>query len=82
MVMVKPALAYLDIIAKFKAKANVPVVAYSVSGEYEMVKQMAAKGMADEQAMAIENLTAIRRAGADAIITYFASEGARKEWFR
>ena len=80
MVMVKPALAYLDIIAKFKQATDVPVVAYSVSGEFEMVKQMAKAGLADERRLAIENLTAIRRAGADIIITYFATEFAQKGW--
>jgi len=80
MVMVKPALAYLDIIAAFKREADVPVVAYSVSGEYEMVKQMAKLGLVIESSLAIENLTAIHRAGADIIITYFASEMAEKGW--
>ncbi len=80
MVMVKPALAYLDIIAKFKQATELPVVAYSVSGEFEMVKQMAKAGLADERKLAIENLTAIRRAGADIIITYFATEFAEKGW--
>lgn len=80
MVMVKPALAYLDIIAKFKQSTELPVVAYSVSGEFEMVKQMAKAGLADERKLAIENLTAIRRAGADIIITYFATEFAEKGW--
>ncbi len=82
LVMVKPALAYLDIIAKFKEKSPVPVVAYSVSGEYEMVKQLARAGLADEKKLACENLTAIVRAGADAVITYFASTGAEKGWFK
>jgi len=82
MVMVKPALAYLDIIAKFRQKTKLPVVAYSVSGEYEMVKQLARHGMADEKKMVIENLTAIRRAGAQLVITYYASEIAEKGWFR
>ncbi len=80
MVMVKPALAYLDIISEFKRASTVPVVAYCVSGEYEMVKQMHAQGMADGKRMALENLTAIRRAGADIIITYFATEMAEKGW--
>ena len=73
-------MAYLDIIAAFRQQSDVPVAAYSVSGEYEMVKQMAAKGMADEQKMALENLFAIRRAGAQAIVTYFASHIAAKGW--
>lgn len=81
MVMVKPALAYLDIIALFKAHAEVPVVAYSVSGEYQMVKLMAREGLADERKLVLENLSAIKRAGAQAIITYSASEIAEKKWF-
>lgn len=80
MVMVKPALAYLDIISLFHRSTKLPVVAYSVSGEYEMVKQLAKIAMADERKMAIENLTAIRRSGADTIITYYASEIAEKRW--
>jgi porphobilinogen synthase len=79
-VMVKPALAYLDIIQQFKQISDVPVAAYSVSAEYEMVKQLAKNGLCDERKMAIENLTAIRRAGADLIITYYASEIAIKGW--
>jgi porphobilinogen synthase len=82
MVMVKPALPYLDIVQKFRELSEVPVVAYSVSGEYEMVKQMARKGMADERRMAVENLTAIRRAGAHAIISYYTSEIAQKGWLK
>lgn len=80
MVMVKPALAYLDIIQQFKAASDVPVAAYSVSAEYEMVKKLSQAGLAEEAKMAIENLTAIRRAGADLIITYYASEAAEKGW--
>lgn len=79
-VMVKPALAYLDIIQQFKQVADVPLAAYSVSAEYEMVKLLAQKGLAEERKMAIENLTAIRRAGADLVITYYASEIAEKGW--
>jgi porphobilinogen synthase len=81
-VMVKPALAYLDIISLFRRSTDLPVAAYSVSGEYEMVKQLAKHGMADEKKMAIENLTAIKRAGAQIIITYFASEMAEKGWLK
>jgi len=81
-VMVKPALAYLDIISLFAARAPVPVAAYSVSGEYQMVKELARAGLADERSLLIENLTAIRRAGARVIITYAASEMAEKEWVR
>jgi porphobilinogen synthase len=82
MIMVKPALAYLDVIASVRSQSDVPVTAYSVSGEYQMVKLMAEAGMADERKLALENLTAIRRAGASAIITYFASQAAEKGWFR
>ena len=82
MVMVKPALPYLDIISAFRAQSNVPVVAYSVSAEFEMVKSLAAKGMADERLMVIENLTAIRRAGAHLVVTYHATEIAEKGWLR
>lgn len=80
LVMVKPALAYLDVVSDLAAASTVPVCAYSVSGEYEMVKQMARAGLADERALAVENLTAIRRAGAQAIVTYFASTIAREGW--
>lgn len=79
-VMVKPALAYLDIIAAFRAQSDVPVAAYSVSGEYQMVKALAQSGMADEKSLALENLTAISRAGAQVIITYFASIAAAEGW--
>jgi porphobilinogen synthase len=82
LVMVKPALAYLDIIASFRSQSQVPVVAYSVSAEFEMVKALVAKGMADEKSMVIENLTAIRRAGAHLIVTYFATELAQKGWLK
>ena len=79
-VMVKPALAYLDIISRVKEVTKVPVAAYSVSGEYQMVKLLAQSGMADEQSLALENLIAISRAGADIIVTYFASEAVEKGW--
>lgn len=82
MVMVKPALAYLDIISEFRTQSDLPVVAYSVSGEYQMVKLMAQAGLADEKRLALENLMAIKRAGASAIITYFASSAAEKGWLR
>ena len=77
MVMVKPALAYLDIIRRVRDVVDVPVVAYNVSGEYAAVKALAEKGLADATALALENLYAIRRAGADLIITYHARELAR-----
>ncbi len=72
MVMVKPALPYLDIIAAVKAAVNVPVAAYQVSGEYSMIKAAAANGWIDHDVVAMEHLTAIHRAGADVILTYFA----------
>jgi porphobilinogen synthase len=72
MVMVKPALAYLDVIAAVKATVDVPVAAYHVSGEYSMIKAAAANGWIDHDAVAVEHLTAIRRAGADIVLTYFA----------
>jgi len=77
MVMVKPALAYLDIIYRVREMVDVPVVAYNVSGEFAAVKLLAQAGLADGTTMALENLHAIRRAGADLIITYHARELAR-----
>jgi porphobilinogen synthase len=74
MVMVKPALAYLDVIAAARAAVDVPVAAYHVSGEYAMVKAAAERGWIDGQAVALEHLTAVKRAGADVILTYFAKE--------
>ena len=76
-VMVKPALAYLDIIWRVKQAFGLPVAAYNVSGEFSMVKAAAEKGWLDERAVATEILTAIRRAGADIVITYFARQAAR-----
>jgi porphobilinogen synthase len=75
-VMVKPALAYLDVIAEVARSVDVPVAAYQVSGEYAMVKAAAARGWIDGEAVALEHLTAIKRAGADMILTYFAGEVA------
>ena len=72
MVMVKPALAYLDVIAAVRAAVDVPVAAYHVSGEYSMIKAAAANGWIDHDVVANEHLTAIRRAGADIILTYLA----------
>jgi porphobilinogen synthase len=72
MVMVKPALAYLDVIAAVRAAVNVPVAAYHVSGEYSMIKAAAANGWIDHDVVAMEHLTSIKRAGADVILTYFA----------
>jgi porphobilinogen synthase len=74
MVMVKPALAYLDVIADVRAAVDVPVVAYHVSGEYAMVKAAAERGWIDGDAVALEHVTAIKRAGADVILTYFATD--------
>jgi porphobilinogen synthase len=74
MVMVKPALAYLDVIAAVRASVSVPVAAYHVSGEYSMIKAAAANGWIDGDAVAVEHLTAIKRAGADIILTYLARE--------
>jgi porphobilinogen synthase len=71
-VMVKPALAYLDVIAAARSRVTVPLAAYHVSGEYAMVKAAAANGWIDHDAVALEHLTAIKRAGADIILTYFA----------
>ncbi len=76
MVMVKPAGAYLDIIRQVRDVVDVPVVAYQVSGEYAMLKAAAMKGWLDEKRSAIESLVAIKRAGADLIITYYAKEVA------
>jgi porphobilinogen synthase len=77
-VMVKPALAYLDVIAAVRAAVDVPVAAYQVSGEYAMVEAAAANGWLDRDRVIRETLTAIRRAGADIILTYWASEVARQ----
>ncbi len=74
MVMVKPALAYLDVIAAVRATCTAPVAAYHVSGEYSMIKAAAANGWIDGPAVALEHLTAIKRAGADIILTYLARE--------
>lgn len=75
-VMVKPALAYLDIISQIKTNTNLPVAAYNVSGEYAMIKAAAANGWIDEKETVLETLTSIKRAGADLILTYFAKEVA------
>ncbi len=73
-IMVKPALPYLDVIRAVRERFDVPVAAYSVSGEYAMVKAAAARGWLDERQAALESLTAIKRAGADIVITYWAGE--------
>ena len=74
--MIKPALTYLDLIAETKRRFNVPVSAYSVSGEYALVKGAAMQGWIDEDAMIQEILYSIKRAGADMIVTYFAKSVA------
>jgi porphobilinogen synthase len=76
MIMIKPALAYLDVIARVRRRFLLPVAAYSVSGEFAMVKAAAQRGWLDEAACALELLTSIKRAGADIIITYHAKEAA------
>ena len=76
-VMVKPALPYLDVIRRVKDATGMPVAAYNVSGEYAMVKAAAAQGLLDERAAVLEALTGIRRAGADIVITYHAKDVAR-----
>jgi porphobilinogen synthase len=80
MLMVKPALAYLDILRLLKDKYNLPVAAYNVSAEYSMVKAAAANGWINEQLIVLETLTGMKRAGADLIITYHAKDAAR--WLR
>ena len=80
LVMVKPALPYLDLIRDARGRTDLPLVAYNVSGEYAMIKAAAANGWLDERRVTLEALTGIRRAGADLIITYHAKEVAR--WLR
>jgi porphobilinogen synthase len=75
--MVKPALPYLDVIRRVKDETRMPVAAYNVSGEYAMIKAASAAGMLDERAAVLEALTSIRRAGADIVITYHAKDAAR-----
>ena len=77
MLMVKPALAYLDMIYRVKERFGVPVAAYNVSGEFAMVKAAAEKGWIDERRVALEILTGIKRAGADMILTYYARDAAK-----
>ena len=76
-VMVKPALAYLDVVRRVRDAVDVPVAAYNISGEYSMIEATAANGWIDREAAILETLTSIRRAGADVILTYWASEAAR-----
>jgi porphobilinogen synthase len=80
MLMVKPALPYLDVVRRVKEATGAPVAAYHVSGEYSMLKAAAERGWIDERAAVVEALTSIRRAGADAIVTYYAKEAAA--WLR
>src|SRR3989475_9073213 len=75
-IMVKPAMAYMDIIRRVKDRFAAPVAAYNVSGEFAMVKAAAQKGWIDERRVALEILTGIKRAGADMILTYFARDVA------
>jgi len=76
-IMVKPALSYLDVIYQVKHEVNVPVAAYSVSGEYSMVKAAAQKGWIDGEKVMMEILLSIKRAGAQMILTYFSREAAK-----
>ncbi|HYJ22520.1 MAG TPA: porphobilinogen synthase [Solirubrobacterales bacterium] len=80
MLMVKPAIPYLDVVRRIKDATGAPVAAYHVSGEYSMLKAAAANGWIDERQAVLETLTSIRRAGADAIVTYYAKEAA--PWLR
>jgi porphobilinogen synthase len=77
-VMVKPALAYLDVLRQVRDAVDVPVAAYQVSGEYAMVEAAAANGWLDRERIIMETLTAIKRAGADIVLTYWATEVARR----
>jgi porphobilinogen synthase len=74
--MVKPAVPYLDVVARARREAEAPVAAYHVSGEYAMIKAAAANGWLDERRIVLETLTSIRRAGAVAILTYHAKDAA------
>jgi porphobilinogen synthase len=80
MLMVKPATPYLDVVRRVKEATGAPLAAYHVSGEYSMLKAAAANGWIDERAAVVETLTSIRRAGADAVVTYYAKEAA--PWLR
>jgi porphobilinogen synthase len=75
--MVKPALAYLDVVRRVRDAVDVPVAAYNVSGEYSMVEAAAERGWIDRERAILEVLTSIRRAGADVVLTYWAAEAAR-----
>jgi porphobilinogen synthase len=80
MVMIKPGLPYLDIVRRIKDRFGVPTFVYQVSGEYSMIMAAARNGWIDERAVALEALLAMKRAGADGILTYFAKRAA--EWLR
>jgi porphobilinogen synthase len=82
MLMVKPALAYLDVIAALRQASRLPIACYNVSGEYSMVKAAAAAGLVDEGAVVRENLLAMRRAGADLLITYHGREALTRGWLK
>jgi porphobilinogen synthase len=75
--MVKPALSYLDVIARLRDESDLPIAAYNVSGEYAMLKAAAEKGLLGEEQAVLEVLTSIRRAGANIILTYHAKDAAR-----
>jgi porphobilinogen synthase len=77
-VMVKPAMTYLDVISRVKRRFNQPTAAYHVSGEYAMLKAAAANGWLDHDLVMMESLLAFKRAGADGVLTYFALDAARK----
>jgi porphobilinogen synthase len=77
LLMVKPALAYLDVVRAVRERTSLPLVAYNVSGEYSMVKAAARLGWIDERKVVLESLTGMRRAGADVIISYHAQDAAR-----
>ncbi len=76
-VMVKPALPYLDVIAQSRSHVSVPIAAYQVSGEYSMIKAASQQGWIDESSVMLETLLSIKRAGADLILTYFAKDAAQ-----
>jgi porphobilinogen synthase len=78
--MVKPGLAYLDIIYRLRGESNLPIAAYNVSGEYAMVKAASERGWIDERAVVLETLLSFKRAGADLILTYHACDAA--QWLR
>ena len=80
MVMVKPGLPYLDIVWRVKSQFGLPTAVYNVSGEYAMIKAAAARGWLDERATVLEQMLAFKRAGADLIVTYWATQVA--EWLR